>query len=797
MARPTIPSYFSQVERELGLPAGFLTGSYGIESNFGANAGTSSAGAYGPFQFIPATAASYGLKDRGDLEASARAAAAYAADNARLLTQALGRPPTAGELYLAHQQGSEGALALLLNPDVPAYKAVGSVARIRQNLPKSLQGRAKTMTAREFFDHWNGEFQNRVKMASPASDYDPLTGTMRPQQVAADQYDRAFFGAMPYTDAVAAPRNEALAQIQQLVHPAAAAPPAGDIPQISPFTRGQIVDPYGQVPEYGNKGELQRPMFRQWNADPIGNSKALESGVSPALQQVIDRARQIAGPTLQFTVGSGKRTPQQQALAAQFGWSRVSKGGTHEDARAVDLWPVVNGQVVFDTDRMNKIGDAMTQASQELGIPMTWGKNFKSGPDIPHFEVGAGVEPKDPFGVVAAKAAGALPSLAPPGSNVPLPRPRPTPEPVQLAATGIVGQPAGVAVSGQIPLSAPAAVQMPRRPTNGMTMVGSPPGLLEPGNIDLTSRPLVKLPDGSTATVRSMSFGQDGREILVPTISPSGVPLSDEGAMALYNATGKNLGIFDSPKAADAYAQTLHNQQQQYYGLGTSAPKEQAAPVYQQPSTSGISFAAPQFVAGGASVAPTRIAAPPAPKSPVAAPASVAGVSFGKGYEVPATPSAVQYAVQSLGNISDAAPAMMAAPKSLMTAGAAAPVRKVQIAPPSVAYTPPTTAPAPYRVAGPRVGMFGALGNVISRVFNPNTVGKAIAYPAVSYAKNPAAQAYLANFGGGSAFTPAGFSAPNYSPGSGGSTFAYHSNGDGTGTYVNSQGRTIAYNANG
>jgi len=678
MARPVIPSYFSNIERELGLPSGFLTGSYGIESNYGANAGTSSAGAYGPFQFIPGTAAQYGLKDRGDLEASARAAAAYAADNAKLLTDALGRPPTAGELYLAHQQGSEGALALLLNPDVPAYKVVGSVARIKQNLPKGLQGRAKTMTAREFFDHWNGEFQNRVKMAAPAADYDPLTGAMRPEQVASTQYDRAFFGAMPYTDAVASPRNEALAQIQQLVHPAAAAPPAADTPQISPFTRGQIVDPYGQVPEYGNKGELQRPMFRQWNPDPIGNSKALEGGVSPALQQVIDRARQIAGPTLQFTVGSGKRTPQQQALAAQFGWSRVSKGGTHEDARAVDLWPVVNGQVVFDTDRMNKIGDAMTQASQELGIPMTWGKNFKSGPDIPHFEVGAGVEPKDPFGVVAAKAAGALPSLAPPAANVPLPRPRPTREPAQLAATGIAGQPAG-----------------------------------------------------ATATI----------------------PIA--------------------------------------------AVKPASSPIYQQPSTSGISFAAPQFVAGGASVAPTRIAAPPVPKSPVAAPTSVAGVSFGKGYDVPSTPSAVQYAVQSLGNISDAAPAMMAAPKSLMAAGAAAPVRRVQIAPPSVAYTPPTTAPAPYRVAGPRAGMFGALGNIISRVFNPNTVGKAIAYPAVSYAQNPAAQAYLSNFGGGSAFTPAGFTAPNFSPGSGGSTFAYHSNGDGTGTYVNSQGRTISYNANG
>jgi hypothetical protein len=38
-----------------------------------------------------------------------------------------------------------------------------------------------------------------------------------------------------------------------------------------------------------------------------------------------------------------------------------------------------------------------------------------------------------------------------------------------------------------------------------------------------------------------------------------------------------------------------------------------------------------------------------------------------------------------------------------------------------------------------------------------------------------------------------GFTAPNYNPVSGGSTYAYHANGDGTGSYINSAGRTINY----
>lgn len=90
-------------------------------------------------------------------------------------------------------------------------------------------------------------------------------------------------------------------------------------------------------------------------------------------------------------------------------------------------------------------------------------------------------------------------------------------------------------------------------------------GLVEPGNIDLNNRPIHKNPDGSISTVRSMSFSEGGPEILVPTIADDGTPLTDEQAIALYRKTGKHLGKFDTPEAATAYAQQLHEDQAAKY----------------------------------------------------------------------------------------------------------------------------------------------------------------------------------------------------------------------------------------
>ena len=84
---------------------------------------------------------------------------------------------------------------------------------------------------------------------------------------------------------------------------------------------------------------------------------------------------------------------------------------------------------------------------------------------------------------------------------------------------------------------------------------------LRQGNINLQNRPMVKNPDGSISTVRSIGVNFGGPEILIPTVSDDGRILSNEDAIQLYKQTGKHLGEFQTPDEASAFAEKLHNYQ--------------------------------------------------------------------------------------------------------------------------------------------------------------------------------------------------------------------------------------------
>lgn len=93
--------------------------------------------------------------------------------------------------------------------------------------------------------------------------------------------------------------------------------------------------------------------------------------------------------------------------------------------------------------------------------------------------------------------------------------------------------------------------------------------LIEKGNIDLDKRPVVDNGDGSISTVDSMSFSEDGKEILIPKVivkDGRAQVVSNDEAIIHYRQTGENLGKFASVAAADKYAKDLHNAQELEYG---------------------------------------------------------------------------------------------------------------------------------------------------------------------------------------------------------------------------------------
>jgi hypothetical protein len=159
---------FAEMETKYGLPKGYLAQTARIESNFDPNAQNPNSSAGGLFQFINSTARQYGLANRFDAGAATEAAARLAFDNKAHLQRVLGREPTAGELYLAHQQGATGAAKLLLNPDAPASSLVGDAAA-RLN-------RGANMTARAFANQWTSKFDGMPAVTpGPGAKQVPLT----------------------------------------------------------------------------------------------------------------------------------------------------------------------------------------------------------------------------------------------------------------------------------------------------------------------------------------------------------------------------------------------------------------------------------------------------------------------------------------------------------------------------------------------------------------------------------------------------------------------------------------------
>lgn len=171
MANGRIGGIINEAAARYGVNPSALSVIADIESGYNPYAKNPRSSAGGLFQFIDATARDYGLDNRFDPIQASDAAARLARDNSQVLAGVLGRQPTAGELYLAHQQGAGGASKLLSNPNARAVDIVGADA-VRLN------GGNENMTAREFANLWINKANSRMGVV-PQQGAQPMA---QPQQ---------------------------------------------------------------------------------------------------------------------------------------------------------------------------------------------------------------------------------------------------------------------------------------------------------------------------------------------------------------------------------------------------------------------------------------------------------------------------------------------------------------------------------------------------------------------------------------------------------------------------------------
>lgn len=113
-------------------------------------------------------------------------------------------------------------------------------------------------------------------------------------------------------------------------------------------------------------------------------SKLRLRGVHPDLVKVVELA--LTRSEIDFTVLEGLRYRERQKELFAAGASSTMNS-RHLTGHAVDLGAWVNGGVRWDWPLYHKIAKAMKSAAAELGITITWGGDWRSFPDGPHFEL--------------------------------------------------------------------------------------------------------------------------------------------------------------------------------------------------------------------------------------------------------------------------------------------------------------------------------------------------------------------------------------------------------------------------
>jgi len=106
------------------------------------------------------------------------------------------------------------------------------------------------------------------------------------------------------------------------------------------------------------------------------------AGVHPDLVRVVKRALELS--EVDFTVIEGLRTKERQAELLKQGFTRTMNS-RHIVGQAVDIVPL---PVDWNNKaRFGLVAAAMKKAAAELGVKITWGGDFKTFVDLPHYQI--------------------------------------------------------------------------------------------------------------------------------------------------------------------------------------------------------------------------------------------------------------------------------------------------------------------------------------------------------------------------------------------------------------------------
>ena len=107
-------------------------------------------------------------------------------------------------------------------------------------------------------------------------------------------------------------------------------------------------------------------------------------GVNPKLVEVVKLA--ITKSPLDFSISEGLRTVERQKELVAQKKSQTMKS-RHIVGEAVDICVLVDGKVNWDFENYRKVADVFKECAKELDVKITWGGDWTSFKDGPHFQI--------------------------------------------------------------------------------------------------------------------------------------------------------------------------------------------------------------------------------------------------------------------------------------------------------------------------------------------------------------------------------------------------------------------------